>query len=132
MDSTYIFAVRGNNTCSSCKGMHQKLISLEGNTIFEKVKRLYKLLCICKARNLQRSWDLSLVNVKGFMISAYCRKLEKYRCTQMSLRSGYELLLCCNYISSKHFQFHLLQHSPPQHEQEHRPPRPTIQHTRYL
>lgn len=67
--------------------MHQKLISLEGNVIFEKVKRLYKLFCICRARNLQRSWDLSLVNVKALMISAYCRKLEKYRCTQMSLRS---------------------------------------------
>lgn len=100
--------------------MHQKLISLEGNTIFEKVKRLYKCLCICRARNLQRSWDLSLVNVKGLMISAYCRKLEKYSCTQMSLRSGYELHLCHNQIFSTPVRFHFLQHFSPHHMQKHK------------
>lgn len=105
------FMVRSNKTghLSKCT----RNISLEGNMIFEKVKRLYKLFCICKARNLQRSWVLSLVNVKGLMMSAYFTKLEKYRCTQMSLRSGYELHLCHNHRFSKHFQIHLLQHSPP-------------------
>lgn len=51
------------------------------------------------------------------MISTYCRKIEKYRCTQMSLKSGYGLRLCHNCISSKNFQFHLL-HFSPQHKQK--------------
>lgn len=92
--------------------MHWNLISLEGNVIFEKVKRLYKLFCICKARNLQRSWDLSLVNVKALMISAYCRKLEKYRCTQMSQRSM-DCIDATLAFFSKQSQFHVLQQSYP-------------------
>ena len=54
------------------------------------------------------------------MISAYCRKLEKYSCTQMSLRSGYELHLCHNQIFSTPVRFHFLQHFSPHHMQKHK------------
>lgn len=111
--------------------MHQKLISLEGNTIFQKVKRLYKCLCICRARNLQRSWDLSLVNVKGLMVSAYCRKLEKYSCTQMSLRSGYELHLCHNLIFLYPSISFPTTFSPHQ-RQKHKPPKQLPPSAHYL
>lgn len=65
---------------------------------FWKSQETVQIFSICRARNLQRSWDLSLANVKGLMLSPHCRKLEKYRCTQMSLRSGYEFHLHHNYI----------------------------------